>query len=322
MSIALTITPAEASARADALDLVFQHLPAEERRQRCANAIAMFLGGEVPAQSLLVARHADKLLGALVCIPLPGASALFWPPQVAPGLEPALVADPLVRHALDQVGKGGAKIAQAIIASADLPLAEPLVRCGFRHVTKVQFLRHAGPTCPPRKPSLELAFEAYQSSNERLFHATLERTYAGTLDIPELNGRRSIEEIIAGHRNQGRFRPEHWCLALHQQRPVGVMMLAEPVDGQAWEMAYLGVVPQERGHGVGWALAQRGLNQAFAAGARQLMVAVDVRNGPAHQLYEKMGFVPHDEREVLLFFFADLAAAAPATSRKLNQTNR
>jgi hypothetical protein len=175
--------------------------------------------------------------------------------------------------------KAGAKIAQAIVSTADLALTAPMLRCGFRHVTKVQFLRHRGPTLLPQKSSPELSFEAYQPSNQRQFHETLERTYIGTLDIPELNGRRSIEEILAGHQNQGRFRPEHWSLA------------------------------------------QRGVQQAFAAGTQQLVVAVDVRNHPARQLYDKMGFIQHDEREVLLFFFVDLAAGQFTTSRKLHHSN-
>src|ERR1700677_2766534 len=167
MSIRFTITPAATAERVEALDLIFQHLPAEERLQRRANALALIDSGDIPASGLLIVRQADKVSAAMVCIPLQGASALFWPPQAAPGLDASLVADPLVQHALASMQQAGAKIAQAIVSTADLSLTAPMLRCGFRHVTKVQFLRHRGPTPPPRKTSPELSFEAYQPSNQR-----------------------------------------------------------------------------------------------------------------------------------------------------------
>ena len=57
----------------------------------------------------------------------------------------------------------------------------------------------------------------------------------------------------------------------------------------------------------------------FQAGVSQLMVAVDPRNRPARQLCEKMAFVLVDERELPLFFFMDLAAGPPSSSRNLPQ---
>ena len=304
----LTIAPAPPGDWFKALDLVLQHLPAEERGQRRANVLTMLASGEIGPHSILVARQAGRLAGAMVYVPLKGATCLFWPPQATPDTSAAVV-DSLVRHALASLQADGTKIAQVILPAAELPIAAPLLRGGFQHVTQLQFLRHRGPSAPPRRLAVELSFESYQPGNQLLFHKTLERTYEGTLDIPELNGRRSIEEVIAGHQGQGKFRPEFWCLAVREGRPVGVVMLADSSDGHAWEMSYLGVVPEARGLGIGWALAHRGLDQAFQAGASQLLVAVDARNRPARQLYEKMGFVLVDEREVLLFFFVKLAAA-------------
>ena len=305
-----------------ALDLVFQHLPAEERGQRRANVLAMRDSGEIHPHSLLIAQHESRLAGAIICVPLPGASALFWPPQVVAGVNTDAVADALVRHALAWAGSLGAKIAQAMVPAADIPLIAPLLRCGFQHITRLRFLRHSKPTfCTPEvgsagatssQPDAGLSFETYQPGNQRQFHETLERTYQGTLDCPELNGRRRIEEVVAGHQGQGQFRPELWTLAFRAGEPVGVVILAVG-EGLGWEMSYVGVVPAARGQGIGKALAQRALHQAYQEGAPQLMVSVDARNQPAQQLYEKMGFVAVDEREVLLFFFDNLADGLPGT---------
>ena len=144
------------------------------------------------------------------------------------------------------------------------------------------------------------------------------RTYEGTLDCPELNGRRTIEEIIAGHEHQGRFRPELWWLVQEGGRPVGVVLLTELPGPEGWELSYVGVVPEARRRGIGQTLSQWALHEAKQAGMPQLKVAVDTRNHPARQLYEKMGFVHHDQREVLLFFFADLADETPKPSSDLH----
>ncbi len=319
VNITLQITPASTDEWAASLDLALQHLAPEERLQRRANVVGMLERGEIACDSILIAWHAGILTGALVAVPLKGASSLFWPPQVIPGVDAILVADALVRDGLDRMRLAGSKIAHSILPAADLPLAASLLRCNFRHITRLLFLRHKGPLVLQESSPVALSFETYHPRNQRVFHQTLEKTYQGSLDIPELNGRRTIDEVIAGHVGQGKFRPELWCLALLAGRPCGVAMLTDSGDGQGLEMAYLGVVPEARAQGIGRSLVQWALDQAFRAEPAQLMVAVDARN-PARQLYEKMGFVPVDEREVLLFFFADLADSADSTSPKLHQT--
>ena len=110
-------------------------------------------------------------------------------------------------------------------------------------------------TCPIQ-PIQRLRFEAFRPSIAADFAATLERTYEGTLDCPELNGRRSIDEIVAGHRGQGRFDPQFWWLAYVGELPVGLILLDELPDAVTWELAYLGIVPQFRRHGFGRAMAR------------------------------------------------------------------
>jgi ribosomal protein S18 acetylase RimI-like enzyme len=149
--------------------------------------------------------------------------------------------------------------------------------------------------------------ETLSPANERLFRETLALTYEDTLDCPELNGRRTIEEIVEGHRHQGIHCPELWWLAFVGDEPVGVVILSELVGGDGWDLSYLGVVPAARRLGIGRALAVRALHEAHRARQPQLILAVDVRNGPALQLYRKIGFSAGEGREVLLFFMTDLA---------------
>jgi ribosomal protein S18 acetylase RimI-like enzyme len=136
-----------------------------------------------------------------------------------------------------------------------------------------------------------------------LFHDTLLRSYEGTLDCPELNGVRGVEDVIAGHRAQGPHDPERWWLALLDGRPAGVIILNEVPDLGCWDLGYLGVVPEARCRGVGRAMTARAVRAARAAGAAELTLAVDVRNAPAWNLYTRQGFKAFDRREVYLVFY-------------------
>jgi mycothiol synthase len=79
-----------------------------------------------------------------------------------------------------------------------------------------------------------------------------------------------------------------------------VLLLSEVKNDRTWELVYLGVVPEARGRGWGRALARQALGAARAGGARELTVCVDARNEPAGRLYDEMGFVEYDRREVFL----------------------
>ena len=327
----LMIAPAAPADWPAALDLLFQHLPPDVRRQRCVSTQTLLETGELLPAGLRIARHDGRIAAVLICLPLKGNSALFWPPQVAPDCDPVAVLDPLIRHTLDWLQSLDTKLAQAFVATVELPLVAPLLRCGFRHITQLDYFHHdlssirgtgflARPADSPGNshditeglrmdglgsPSHEI--ECYQPANQQLFHDTLLRSYEGGLDCPELNGRRSIEEIVEGHQHQGAFRPEWWWLARAQGQPVGVVILSEVPGWQGWELSYVGVVPEARRQGIGAALTLRALDAVRQTRAHQLSVAVDARNQPARQLYEKLGFVHDERREVLLFFFADLA---------------
>jgi len=154
-----------------------------------------------------------------------------------------------------------------------------------------------------------LAFTPCDRADAGLFARTLEATYAGTLDCPEVNGVRTVEEIIAGHRCQGLHDPERWWLALDDGRPVAVLLATELPESDGWDLAYLGVVPESRRRGVGRQLTRKAILEAREAEAGQLLLSVDARNRPAWQLYRGLGFEPYDHREVYLAIRRPVSAA-------------
>lgn len=301
MSRPFVVTAVPSEELAAAFQLVFRHVAAEDREARVANAARMVESGELDRNGVLVATQGRQLLGVIVCLPVPGASGLVWPPQARPGPQQAAVEDELVQHAASWLRSRGSKLAQSLLNPADVHLAGPLQRNGFRHITSLWYLRcklDAGDTEPADKSSLE--FHSYRNTDQRLFEQTLLRSYEGTLDCPEVNDVRTLDEILTGHRAQGSYSADRWWLALHDDKPVGVLLLAEVPEWNSWDVSYVGVVPDARRRGFGRALMTKAFREARRAKAGQLTLSIDARNQPAWQLYRALGFQQFEKREVFL----------------------
>jgi ribosomal protein S18 acetylase RimI-like enzyme len=300
MGQALIIEPARPEEWAASFGFVFQHLRGTERDARVANAVRLVERGELDPTGILVARAGGDLQGAVVCLPVPGASGLVWPPQARPGRR-AEVEDELLRHACAWLRRRGARLGQALLTAGEAGLAPPLERNGFAHVTSLWYLRHDLKLSYEflRSPD-RLAYVACDAGDLPLFRQTLPRTYQDTLDCPEVNGVRTLDEVFEGHRAQGVHDPARWWLALEGDRPVGVLLLTAVPELEAWDVAYVGVVPEARRRGWGRELMHKALRAAHASDAAQLTLSVDARNRPAWSLYLDLGFEPFDQREVYL----------------------
>jgi ribosomal protein S18 acetylase RimI-like enzyme len=295
------IAPARPRELEDAFRLIFRHVAEGERETRIANAQRLVQQGELDPAGILLATDRGAPVGAIACLPVPGASGLVWPPQAVAGPSRAAVEDALVRQATDWLRGRGARLGQCLLSAEEVALAEPLLRNGFAHVTTLSYMQHDLSPLPPPTRDERLRCVPYTvEAKQEAFHDTLLRTYEGTLDCPEVTGVRSIEEIVAGHRAQGKHDPGHWWLALADGRPVGVLLLCEVPEWAAWDVAYVGVVPEARGQGYGRELMHKAIDDARADGVARMTLSVDVRNRPAWSLYSDLGFTPSDRREVFL----------------------
>lgn len=297
---AISVRIARSPEWAEALGLAFRDEPPTEQQARVANALPMLRTGELDPEGLLVACDGRRLLGAMVCLPTAGAGALAWPPGVAPGPDQSRVQDVLVAAALDWLRRRGAKLAQVLLGSHETDRGTSLTRGGFRRVTRLWYLRHDLTTSVDGDGLPRIRLEPVTPTNSGPFCDTLLRTYEASDDCPEVNGVRTVDESLAAHRAQGRADPPLWWLAHTDSGPAGVLLLASELGETGWEIAYLGVVPEKRGKGVGSALVAAALESARVGTARQLNLSVDARNRPAWGLYRKCGFRPYSERDVYL----------------------
>jgi mycothiol synthase len=287
--------------RPEDLTRAFHHalarMPEPQRGPRAQLCLNLVHAGVLDARTIWVARTGAAIVGVQVCVPLSGSSCLFWLPSAE-----TPIADQLIQTALTHFHNQGCKIAQVLANENERRLTEPLRRQGFQPTTRLLQMAHS--LCGlPAPAASALRYETYSPSLANRFAATLERSYVGTLDCPELNGTRAIDEVIAGHKNQGKFHPEFWWLALEGDRPVGVAMLAEMPDAMTWELIYVGLVPEARGRGLGRALVTQMMCALQAHPAIALTLAVDARNLPALTLYQSLGFVEVERQDVLLYLW-------------------
>jgi ribosomal protein S18 acetylase RimI-like enzyme len=235
--------------------------------------------------------------------PLAGRAAAVWAPEVDASWGRAATAVALVRAALAHLKRSGFLIAQALLdESAPRQGASDLTQGGMPQITELVYLERTTRVPLPVRPIVPaLVWAGFGPTTEADFRAVLQATYHGSLDMPELEGIRSLDDVMASHRAGGRFVAERWQVGHVPGEPGAavVLLLSAIPDREAWEVAYLGLTPSARGRGVGRAALAHALAMASPHVPR-LELAVDVRNQPATRLYRVAGFTPFDQRAVHL----------------------
>ena len=218
------IAPASPQSRRAALDLAFAHLDAERRDIRVLNTLVRIEAGEIDGDGVWIARRGGEIGGVFVCMKLPGATGLIWPPRT---IADAPI-DRLITAGLDWLQRQGVRLAQTLVEIDEAAFVAPLLRFGFRAVGPLQLHHHdlwPLPDFDPPPNFRRIVCDGFPGPLDP-FAVTLARSYEQTLDFPELNGVRTLDEVLEGHRS-GRQRPEFWQLATLDDQPVGVLLLTE-----------------------------------------------------------------------------------------------
>jgi len=314
--------------REAALQVLYQRIPDSLRSRLVAEVLHEASSGQVDLSGLWVAWNRSwrlvperspsrcsrqgRIIGAILSQTLAGRAAAVWAPEVVPSLRRAATAARLVQSALADLRDRGYRIIQSVLdESATRHGAGDLTRGGMPRITDLLYLERE-----TKLPLLMRSSEAptrlewcsFDPAHGIEFRALLQATYALSLDMPELEGIRSLDDIIAGHRASGRFVPHRWRLGRVPGEPDAavVLLLADIPDRDVWEVVYLGVTPSARNRGIGRAAIAHALDLARPHATR-LELAVDIRNHPATRLYESTGFIPFDRRSVHLVVFPENA---------------
>jgi ribosomal protein S18 acetylase RimI-like enzyme len=286
----------------DAIELQFKDLPPDERRSRAIQLIQTHENRTVNLDDCLVVFERGRLVSVLLLVRQSDGTIYVWPAASASGVPCEQTAQnhrQLYAEAAAVVDRRG-WIGQTLLSVDETVQSADLAANGFPRLTDLLFMNR--PLDDPIPVQDELPGWSVQSYDEQtnatLFSETIERTYIGTMDCPELNGCRTGIESLAGHRLAGTFSADCWHIFSIDDEPVGLLLRTEHPEEQVQEVVYFGIVPERRGQGFGRRLILEGLTRAAGSGAHELVLAVDVRNTPALGLYESLGFQKFDRRTV------------------------
>jgi len=275
-----------------AIDWIFPGDP-----EKAGRALALMKSGEFGPDSLLVVRSQSQIAGAILYQLQPGSAATIYPP----GAIDTATADTLVEAIKQRLTAFGVKQAQTLLYPVEAPRAEPLLRGGVRCIARLSLqVRTIELLEEFRAPSSSLLFLPSTASTPG-FAATLEATYQGTLDCPELNDLREIHDVLMGYQEFPPGEPQGWFLVSQTGNPIGVVLLGPGSRAGIVELSYLGVIPSARGRKLGHQLLQFALREAAARFAECLILNVDLRNAPALQLYLGRGFRQYDLQDVYIW---------------------
>lgn len=290
----------------EALRLLYEGLSEPQRSEQVAESIDSARRGELRLDGLVIGKDAQGLLGTVLCMEGGGRTIMLWPPRLASrasGAARMRLQGGLILRVREFAATRRARLVQTLLGEDEQWWGAVLRAAGFRRLTHLVYLsrRTSGSVLagiPAPMPGLE--FHSYRPPLHQDFLQTLGQSYEGSLDCPELNGMRTLEEIFEGHRTQGEFDPGRWFLARRNGRWAGCLLMVGLPAHRALEIAYVAVLPHARRHGIGRELVRRAVREGITASVDFVTLAVDGRNEPARRMYESEGFEPWDCRDAYL----------------------
>ncbi|MEO6435109.1 MAG: GNAT family N-acetyltransferase [Tepidisphaeraceae bacterium] len=309
----------------------FQIRPAERREIHAALQMILGVNGRSAAEEHVVdflrfavyrgidltdtwvAVAGGQLLWAVLPVVSPGRTMLLFSPSHVPSTLIDTCAAALIERTLEHSRGRAVDLAQVLLDPADEAAAQTYQSCGFVPLAELIYLEREvhRASIVPLPPTF--TWETYSDANHADFARTVMATYAGSLDCPRLNGRRGIEDVLAGHKAAGEFDPKLWFL-LHEVKTAtagdrntgdrsagtGVLLMSRSTRSDAVELVYLGLTPEQRGKHLGDAMMRHAVASAAAIGSRRLSLAVDSNNAPALRLYRRHGMTHLCSRLALL----------------------
>lgn len=252
--------------------------------------LAFALHRRIDVNNLWVAMADGRIAWTLLPVPSPGRTMLLFSPSRIRRQTPLRAVRELVQAVASHMRQQQVDLAQLLIDPRDQAIIHAYDACGFEQLAELVYLQktvRAGSCMPPLPPGVSL--QVYTQESHPHFARTILRSYEGSRDCPALNGRREIEDIIAGHKSAGEFDPQRWLLLLEHGQPVAVLLLSRSPHSDGVELVYLGLAPEARGRGIGDLMMQIAFAQVAADQRMQLSLAVDAQNNPALKLYYRHG---------------------------------
>ncbi len=202
----------------------------------------------------------------------------------------------LLERVVSELKSRQVAIAQALVERDE---EHAFDQAGFHDAGELVYMIANGTALAPLPTNPVLEFTVVAPHSKELA-AVVSETYGKSLDFPLVDGWRDLDDVLAGYRGTGVFRPELWRLVRWQNEVIGCLLLADFPQQSQGELVYLGIRPEFRGRGWGKSIAAWAINCAVEMGWQQFVLAVDANNWPARRIYEKVGFTKLDTRRLFV----------------------
>lgn len=254
---------------------------------------------EESATGRIIAVSDDKGLAMLIpfaiaCDGLTQAGAPVYHPRVQDARGAMLAA------AAEEMMRLGAEFVHTALTATD-PARDAFVGGGFTPGSAMLDMSRPAPvTAQPAALPEGARWIFYAEDRREAFAQVFYGTLEGSLDATEVPVCRDGARLMRSFEERGAHDAEDFALLEIEGRPAGIALFV--TDGATLEIAYLGVLPERRGRGLGTLLAARALERAAAHKARTIIVTVDSANAPALAIYRRTGF--SENRAVRIYYLA------------------
>jgi ribosomal protein S18 acetylase RimI-like enzyme len=286
------------------------HAPAGD--EQVLDFLSFALDRGIDVNATWVAEVSGRVEWAVLPVVSPGRTMLLFTPVRMPARRDRAA---LVTGLADAVTRWyagrGVILSQLLVEPKERALIAAYHRAGYGTLAELLYLQASirGNEPFPALPD-HLSVRTYAPETHAAFAEAITRSYASSLDCPELNGLRDVEDVLAGHKSAGDFDPRLWFVLCEGSTPAAVLLLSRSAGHSSVELVYLGVAADRRGHGYGEHLLRRALAVTALEGRQYLSLAVDARNAPALGLYYRHGLARVGSRAALV---RDLRGLGPAT---------
>ena len=192
--------------RVDALELVFSHLPADERHRQIGEALGeMSLPADGPLEGLIGARRNGRLVGAMFSQIAPGRTAIVWLPRLVAG-EPEATAAGLYAATWEFLARRRIVLAQALLSMVGRAERATLRLGGFRRLANLLYLVSRESEFPTTPPITQLDLEPYSAARGDQWAASFRRDLPADARLSGLGRRADCRRRVGGLPFQRRLR--------------------------------------------------------------------------------------------------------------------
>jgi ribosomal protein S18 acetylase RimI-like enzyme len=253
----------------------------------------------------MVLAQANVIRAACSFVPCPGHTAfVFVSAPEEKEFEIQLLwkqATQMLSELAEWAFKEGSQLLQVLIDPQDKVRSRLCSDSGFQHLTDLVYL-YGDCTKSLEAPSetMNQRWETYTEQAHNRFKYVISRTYEDSLDCPELENLRTMDDVILGHKAAGDFNQQLWKILYQEDQPAGVLLLSPLKNRKMTELTYMGLVPEFRKRGLAKVLLAEAVRLTRRHSLDGLTLAVDKRNQPAMNIYSQFGLEELFQRTVFI----------------------